>query len=60
MPKSVCSSTTGDESTISLTDYMKPKSVDRRAEVVKQVDAVDSKSTGLRAHAGSIPAFGTK
>ncbi len=30
-----------------------------RAEVVKLVDAVDSKSTGLCAHAGSIPAFGT-
>ena len=31
----------------------------KRAEVVKLVDAVDSKSTGLIAHAGSIPAFGT-
>ena len=30
-----------------------------RAEVVKLVDAVDSKSTGPCAHAGSIPAFGT-
>lgn len=30
------------------------------AEVVKLVDAVDSKSTGLCARAGSIPAFGTK
>lgn len=30
-----------------------------RAEVVKLVDAVDSKSTGLIARAGSIPAFGT-
>lgn len=30
-----------------------------RAEVVKQVDAVDSKSTGLMVRAGSIPAFGT-
>lgn len=30
-----------------------------RAEVVKLVDAVDSKSTGLLARAGSIPAFGT-
>jgi hypothetical protein len=29
------------------------------AEVVKLVDAVDSKSTGPCAHAGSIPAFGT-
>ncbi len=29
------------------------------AEVVKQVDAVDSKSTGLIVRAGSIPAFGT-
>ena len=27
--------------------------------MVKLVDAVDSKSTGLLAHAGSIPAFGT-
>ncbi|MDZ4181454.1 MAG: hypothetical protein U1B83_01160, partial [Candidatus Cloacimonadaceae bacterium] len=27
--------------------------------VVKLVDAVDSKSTGLCARAGSIPAFGT-
>ena|GEM_PF-5006717 len=29
------------------------------AEVVKLVDAVDSKSTEPCAHAGSIPAFGT-
>lgn len=33
---------------------------EHRAEVVKQVDAVDSKSTGLIVRAGSIPAFGTK
>ncbi len=30
-----------------------------RAEVVKLVDAVDSKSTELLVRAGSIPAFGT-
>lgn len=29
------------------------------AEVVKLVDAVDSKSTGPQVRAGSIPAFGT-
>ena len=32
----------------------------QRAEVVKLVDAVDSKSTEPCARAGSIPAFGTK
>lgn len=30
------------------------------AEVVKLVDALDSKSSGLYVHAGSIPALGTR
>ena len=37
----------------------KKEMINISAEVVKLVDAVDSKSTGLLVRAGSIPAFGT-